>query len=142
MNPDISEATDVESQGVKRMRADVKAQWVAALRSGEYKQGRSHLHNGDGSMCCLGVLSHLAAQEGVCRASQPEEYPGWAYDGQENYPPTSVIEWAGLDDSDPALAPVTDALTEDGCLFWEEASVLNDGGLPFSQIADLIDWAL
>lgn len=35
--------------------ADLKARWIAALRSGEYKQGQSSLFDGKG-YCCLGVL--------------------------------------------------------------------------------------
>lgn len=37
------------------MDADIKREWVAALRSGEYKQGRNRLCH-RGRMCCLGVL--------------------------------------------------------------------------------------
>jgi hypothetical protein len=38
-----------------RMPAAEKAVWLAALRSGEYKQGRMAMKNPDGSFCCLGV---------------------------------------------------------------------------------------
>jgi len=37
----------------------LKAEWVKALRSGEYKQGRLRLQRGD-SYCCLGVLCEVA----------------------------------------------------------------------------------
>src|ERR1700722_19140718 len=40
-----------------KMDPALKAKWVAALRSGEYKQGDGKLHNRtDDSYCCLGVL--------------------------------------------------------------------------------------
>lgn len=39
---------------VKTLDPAKKALWVAALRSGEYKQGKGCLHN-DGKFCCLGV---------------------------------------------------------------------------------------
>jgi hypothetical protein len=29
--------------------------WLAALRSGKYKQGKGELHSLNGEMCCLGV---------------------------------------------------------------------------------------
>jgi hypothetical protein len=35
---------------------DIKARWVAALRSGEYAQGRGALRNEEGENCCIGVL--------------------------------------------------------------------------------------
>lgn len=38
--------------------ADLKAKWIAALRSGEYKQGQSSLFDGKG-YCCLGVLATI-----------------------------------------------------------------------------------
>lgn len=41
------------------MDAQLKAKWVAALRSGKYEQGRQRLRNGD-SYCCLGVLCEVA----------------------------------------------------------------------------------
>lgn len=39
------------------MDESIKAQWVSALRSGEYEQGKSYLC-ADGKYCCLGVLVH------------------------------------------------------------------------------------
>lgn len=42
------------------MDTDVKKKWIAALRSGDYKQGKHYLENNftaNGSrFCCLGVL--------------------------------------------------------------------------------------
>lgn len=35
---------------------ELKAKWVAALRSGEFKQTESVLFNGSNGYCCLGVL--------------------------------------------------------------------------------------
>lgn len=41
--------------------ADLKARWIAALRSGEFKQNRLSLRNSSGgkppSFCCLGILA-------------------------------------------------------------------------------------
>ena len=41
------------------MDAHLKAKWVEALRSGEYKQARLMLED-DGRFCCLGVLCKVA----------------------------------------------------------------------------------
>jgi len=45
------------------MDAEIKAKWIAALRSGEYQQGSGALkiehHNGTVEHCCLGVLAEL-----------------------------------------------------------------------------------
>jgi hypothetical protein len=133
MNPEISEETNVESQGVKRMRADVKAQWVAALRSGEYQQGRGLLHYHDGNadrMCCLGVLSHLAYEAEVCDREADEDGE-FTYSGSNNYLPYPVVDWAGLDTHNPGVLEEPKNLAN-----------LNDAGFTFDQIADLIEWGL
>lgn len=39
--------------------AKMKAKWLKALRSGEYKQGRELLKTKDGKYCCLGVLAEI-----------------------------------------------------------------------------------
>lgn len=41
------------------MDEELKAKWVAALRSGEYKQARGEMLSSDGGMCCLGVLERI-----------------------------------------------------------------------------------
>lgn len=40
------------------MNPDDKIAWIAALRSGEFKQDEGYLRTDDG-FCCLGVLCHL-----------------------------------------------------------------------------------
>lgn len=52
------------------MDEEVKSKWLAALRSGEYKQGRGGLYADveGGRYCCLGVLCDvqgLTAQESI-----------------------------------------------------------------------------
>jgi hypothetical protein len=42
------------------MDQKVKRKWIAALRSGKFKQARETLLDKDtGAMCCLGVLAHI-----------------------------------------------------------------------------------
>lgn len=38
------------------MDQEIKEKWIAALRSGKFKQCDGELHNLEGSFCCLGVL--------------------------------------------------------------------------------------
>jgi hypothetical protein len=46
------------------MDAELKAKWVAALRSGEYEQARGMLHDEQhGGYCCLGVLCKVVGAE-------------------------------------------------------------------------------
>lgn len=44
------------------MDAKLKADWVAALRSGEYRQTKHQLQD-SGGFCCLGVLCKVAGIE-------------------------------------------------------------------------------
>lgn len=41
------------------MKAETKAKWLEALKSGKYKQGTSKLRSPDGSFCCLAVLGEV-----------------------------------------------------------------------------------
>lgn len=43
----------------EKLPAEFKAEWIKALRSGKYKQGRGYLKI-DGSYCCLGVSCIVA----------------------------------------------------------------------------------
>jgi hypothetical protein len=44
------------------MKKSIKTKWVAALRSGEYKQTRNALEH-SGAFCCLGVLACVVDPE-------------------------------------------------------------------------------
>lgn len=79
------------------MLNDVAKEWVKALRSGEYTQGREWLRRSD-NFCCLGVLCDLAVEVGVIPA--PEKSSSgvtcYAYDGMVGAPSGKVQTWAGL----------------------------------------------
>lgn len=47
------------------MNTEMKSEWLAALRSGDYEQARGKLKNFDSTeFCCLGVLCDLVAKKG------------------------------------------------------------------------------
>lgn len=85
---------------VGKLKPEVKAKWLAALRSGEYQQGVSQLRYEDPDkvqrFCCLGVLCDLAVKQGVIEA--PELRPGvgsvYVYDGATTLPSSAVTAWA------------------------------------------------
>lgn len=116
------------------MNQDVKAQWLTALRSGQYHQGRGYLNHA-GKYCCLGVLCELAVRAGVIRKMKTDDESTIAYGHEENegLPPREVAEWSGL--SQFSCNPmVTEANGERSCV-----STLNDRGRTFAEIADLIE---
>jgi len=96
-------ANTVVIDGLPKMDPERKAEWVAALRSGNYKQGHEWLNRG-GAMCCLGVACdlHSKSPEGMKWTSKsgfdgPTTY---GYDGQVAYPPDDVLKWLGFDIAD------------------------------------------
>jgi hypothetical protein len=116
------------------MNQEIKAKWVAALRSGEYVQGQRYLNGPDG-FCCLGVLCDLYGKE------TGEKWFDEGGDGKRmldgwTVPPLQVQKWADLG-SDLGYTGVETPATDSVSLV-----DLNDSGLPFSQIADIIQYAL
>ena len=109
------------------MNAEVKKQWVEALRSGEYKQTQGHLRK-DGQYCCLGVLCDLHAK---ATGGQWEEDH---YGNCSAWLPRTVCSWAGL-----SLALVDSYVVvnrDDGCV---TLATLNDNGKTFNDIAHVIE---
>ena len=106
------------------MNADIKRQWIAALRSGEYQQTRGRLRN-NGGYCCMGVLCDLHAKEsgGLWTGSQED---GWAYRFEGVVLPSVVADWAGI----AGLNPMVDGAA---------LGYRNDNGGTFDEIADLIE---
>lgn len=119
------------------MKEDIKKQWVDALRSGEYAQGRARLRNNRDEFCCLGVLCDLAVKAGVIEGPiQSEDFEDYVYSGDILFPPHPVVKWAGLSSSNPTLVVEED---EYGDIQEYGAASLNDGGKTFEEIADLIE---
>lgn len=112
----------------------VKADWVAALRSGEYAQGFGAL-NKNGKYCCLGVLCELAVKEGIL--PPPVEGPvstfGYGRVPNRTTLPGEVLVWTGLGlaVNNPTPHGTSRSLAE-----------MNDRGASFSDIADVIEKGL
>ena len=124
------------------MNSQVKEKWIAALRSGEYSQGDGRLRSHKG-FCCLGVLCDLYAQEPFTQGwkfnGEYEESPlpmdYWYFDGESEFLPKSVMDWAGLKANCPEVAVDTDDEDE----VYDLIANLNDAGYSFSTLADIIE---
>lgn len=128
------------------MNPEIKTQWVAALRSGEFRQGTGCLHrvqqnepdsvdqsNRPDTYCCLGVLCVLAQRAGVVTA---ERHPSRvAYAGTTATLPTDVLMWAGLPIFSEFGGPSGLVLIAPD----KSLASLNDGGTGFAEIADIIE---
>lgn len=134
------------------MDQKIRKQWTAALRSGEYGQAKEVLRVQD-NYCCLGVLCDLHA-----KVTNPPENDGWVQklsntytyglESEETVLPTEVQTWSKLMTGNPSFQasdkPYNELYAGDIGKFQRNEILslaeLNDEGLTFSQIADVIDY--
>lgn len=116
-----------------KLKPKVKKAWLAALRSGFYKQGREELRREVGNSaryCCMGVLCDLGKFRNsrwveVDSAKRGRVYSYACDDGyaiNTGFPPDHVMQAAGLDRG-----------------VSHHLALLNDIGMSFEAIADWID---
>lgn len=109
------------------MKADIKAKWVAALRSGDFEQGMEVLrtvYSSGCSYCCLGVLCEIVEPNGWCDDYEPQ----WS--GAH----ILAVSWG-----DECLNEY--ALAEFGLTDEDQKTLIkmNDSGKSFAHIADWIE---
>jgi hypothetical protein len=110
-----------------KMDPDIKAKWVAALRSGAYRQTKGKMRDGTGAMCCLGVL---------CDVVDPK---GWTSYYGDN--PMSLDPQRSIPHRHMASYPAQDISAKAGLSSRRsvQLSSLNDQGSTFAEIADVIE---
>ena len=134
------------------MNTAIKPLWIAALRSGEYKQGHHTLHSTDGCFCALGVLCDLFAKQFDLKWEEQEALigadnrfitvmalPHEFMNGEKFYsvavPQSPIASWAALQGN-----PWLYVTTKEGVRSEYHMSEINDKlELTFDQIADLIE---
>jgi hypothetical protein len=79
------------------MKRSIARKWAKALESGEYKQGKGRLRDGD-KFCCLAVLCNLHAQE-HSEIAAVQKYKS-VYLGEKAVLPLEVQVWAGMTSND------------------------------------------
>lgn len=125
------------------MKKKIKKQWVEALRSGKYAQGKGQLKFVDEEetlYCCLGVLSELAIESGKIEGLRFDSsgFLTDEWDVNNGVVIPSVEKWAGLEEANPGI-------TIDGT--YVSLAEINDGLAPpfrgepqdFNSIADIIE---
>lgn len=122
------------------MNPEIKAQWLTALRSGDYRQGQGSLKR-DGKFCCLGVLCDLAVKAGIAAETHVTMIGATAFgtgpaDENSGTLPFVVQTWAGLPSNNPSFR--YNVLSADEYEY-DSLAGLNDGGRSFAEIADLIE---
>lgn len=112
------------------MNANAK-QWVAALRSGEFKQGTECLRSVDDNYCCLGVACELFSKAtGELEAEYSNFSQEYRYGDKAAILPADVKDWLGLADEEGSYGGTLEDHTLTG---------LNDIGKSFAEIADVIE---
>lgn len=116
------------------MNADIKKEWLAALRNPEAKQASSALELKDGRQCCLGVLCRIAVKHGVIPEPELKDgklYFGGPMDSRPGNLPKAVQQWAGLSGcwgEEVTIGGITNDL-----------AFHNDDGRTFAEIANAIE---
>jgi predicted transcriptional regulator len=122
------------------MKKKIADKWIAALKSGNYKQGKYRLHSGD-CFCALGVLCDVAEKEGIAERKILNTRANIlvGYYVKDNNPDViqfasyaelddGMLKWSGIKDSRATLADKTQSVAN-----------LNDNeDKSFEEIADFI----
>ena len=61
------------------MNNNLRKRWVAALRSGEYEQGKERLRSGGDEYCCLGVLCDIVINDSLLNGTDRYLWDGRPY---------------------------------------------------------------
>jgi hypothetical protein len=120
------------------MNKEIKQEWVKALRSGEYEQGRNQLKTKNGKFCCLGVLCDLYSKKNNVpwsteSSSIHKNFQHYTIHGALENLPDQVKAWAGLQESDPVVKHKDPFPTH------VHLSYINDQGTSFAEIANIIE---
>lgn len=122
----------------QKQQRKVRRDWVKALRSGKYAQGRYRLHTIKGdkhSFCCLGVLCDLAVKAKVLKSYVRGSYVVYGPHEQYSVLPDELLKFAGILSNQGKYIPSTGRPT---------SLVANNDGRgrshkDFNQIADIIE---
>lgn len=122
------------------MDKQIAVQWVAALRSGDYKQGRRQLRNGANEFCCLGVLCNLHAQAHPTIAAAQKELS--LYMGFHGELAPAVLKWSGISTPYGRFDTANKLTIPDDIrdiVYNGSLSAANDIGIEFRDIATFIE---
>lgn len=138
---------------MSNINKELVKQWVEALRSGKYKQGRKALKNRDNEFCCLGVLCDISREHFVGldwdieEEAEPSTSAIYCIAGTIGVLPESILNYVGketLEDKkvviSSANAKISDLVKKYLKLPHTYLTELNDVyKLSFEQIADIIE---
>ncbi len=117
--------------GYEKKPLAILNEWVAALRSGKYKQGQGYMRSRNDTYCCLGVLCEI---EGVQWAPDKQCYGYYTKDRRS----ASLHLYFG--DSGVSMeGDISPCSVHDGVNVYNFLTGMNDAGLPFHDIATVLE---
>jgi hypothetical protein len=127
-----------------KMPAEFKAKWIAALRSGKYKQTVSRLRDNFG-YCCLGVacdISGMGEWDNMFGrwCFFPKEAPKEAALFENDILPASLAIFMGFDDTRSGRNGLIPDLADRHGYPIKLTQLNDDSKLTFDQIADVINY--
>lgn len=139
----------------RKLEPGIKAEWLAALRGGEYKQGHRRLclvsSEGHKSYCCLGVLADLLIKRGnekfawgEVRGFNEKSFELIAKNttfADGTYASHSMLPMVYDEGRDPTLFALSEHDSV-GCPTMGRLADMNDKGKTFAEIADWIEQEL
>lgn len=149
------------------MNQEIKAEWLRRLRDGrpqtqgvlnrlaeleEFPSSNEVIVRPVGQ-CCLGVLCEIAEEAGIVQSRADDQGGGdwvvrYSHDlnsfsfGSTTTLPEEVVEWAGLDSVAPEVNMSLVGQPGSDFDFQSSLDALNDSGVTFPQIADVIEYYL
>lgn len=125
-----------------KLKPEIKAEWLAALRGGEYEQGQgllrrdNHLKKGQSQYCCLGVLCDLLVKKGIGQWVFDDEENGWMYADQAGMLNDISLTEATLEKIGVGVEVGSEMRVDhDGGYL----TTMNDQGKSFATIAQVIE---
>lgn len=118
-----------------------KAEWIAALKSGQFAQGKECLCE-DGKYCCLGLLSHL--QKRLNNSGKGfrdgELFGASGLILSSDNPVFAILRGRGeFPDTVRYVIYIHDLNNPENITYCLSLAELNDAGASFEEIADAID---
>jgi len=121
-----------------------RKEWVEALRSGKYKQGTGTLHtklpDDSEEFCCLGVACDLFYPKCDVIKVENENSDMVSYDGQGGTLPIAIAKHLGFETTGNRFQNLIVKI-ESGIYKGSSVgiTILNDNGMTFGQLAQIIE---
>lgn len=114
------------------MNKQIAEDWVAALRSGKYKQGTGRLRDGNDQFCCLGVLCDLLAPDSW--EEENDRAGEWTMGYDSSLLPDHIRTASEMKTADGTIGDtIVPGLAT--CL----VAINDEGRFGFNEIADIIE---